>query len=141
MNEPSEDDVEETPVAILATVADLATWMPEGIAKIYGDRPVWFLLEMDADSVTVFEQLPEDPMPKGKVEAILSGLRRFAGERADELQALLGPSDGISFGFHVDAKLDRVVDAFENDGFFVLKSIRDGEIRIESDGDEAAVTP
>lgn len=138
MIDPPEDDDEETPIAVIGTVAELARWMPEGIARIYGDRPVWFLLEMDAELVTVFEQIPEDPMPKGKVEAILSGLRRFASERSDQLQALLGPSDGISLGFHVDARIDRVVEAFEKDGFFVLRALRDGEVHVDDDEEDEA---
>lgn len=129
-NDTEEDDA---PLAILTTVRDLAKWMPAGVADTYGSRPVWFLLEMDAELVTIFEQVPEDPMPKGKVEAILTGLRAFATERNTELQTVLGPTDGISFGFHVDASLDRVIEAFEEDGFDVIEAIREGEISLEDE--------
>ena len=129
------DDTEEedAPLAIVTTVRDLANWMPPGIAETYGSRPAWFVLEMDAELVTIFEQIPEDPMPKGKVEALLTGLRAFATERNTELQTILGPTDGISFGFHVDAPLDRVIEAFEEDGFVVLEAIKNGEIVLEDD--------
>ncbi|NUO50255.1 MAG: hypothetical protein HOV80_15480 [Polyangiaceae bacterium] len=129
------DDTEEedAPLAIVTTVRDLAKWMPAGIAETYGQRPAWFLLEMDAELVTIFEQIPEDPMPKGKVEALLTGLRAFATERNTELQTILGPTDGISFGFHVDAPLDRVIEALEEDGFQVLEVIKDGEIVLEDE--------
>ena len=58
------DDTEEedAPLAIVTTVRDLAKWMPPGIAETYGQRPAWFLLEMDAELVTIFEQIPEDPI-------------------------------------------------------------------------------
>jgi hypothetical protein len=134
------DEDDDAPLAIIATVKDLAKWMPPGIAPVYGSRPVWFILEMDAELVTVFEQIPEDPMPKGKVEAILQGLRAFATERNTELQTILGPTDGISYGFHVDAPLDRVVEAFEEDGFDVLEAIAEGEITF-GDDDEGATEP
>ncbi len=130
------DEDDDAPLAIIGTVKDLAKWMPPGIADAYGARPVWFILEMDAELVTVFEQIPEDPMPKGKVEAILQGLRTFATERNTELQTVLGPTDGISYGFHVDAQRDRVVEAFEEDGFDVLEVIAEGEITF-GDEDEA----
>jgi hypothetical protein len=129
MAEDEEED--DAPLALLGTVAELAKWMPDGIAKTYGTRPVWFVLEMDHELVTVFEQVPEDPMPKGKVEAILSGLRAFAKDRNAELQQVLGPTDGIRFGFHVDASLDRVIEAFEEDGFEVIEALRDGEVDLE----------
>ena len=111
-----EEEEDDAPIALLGTVQDLAKWMPEGIAKTYGARPVWFVLEMDHELVTVFEQVPEDPMPKGKVEAILSGLRTFAKEKNAEHQQLHGPTDGIRFGFHVDASLDRVIEALQGVG-------------------------
>lgn len=130
---PAEDDEDDAPLAIVATVRDLAKWMAPGIADTYGTRPVWFILEMDAELVTVFEQIPEDPMPKGKVEAILAGLRSFATERNAELQTVLGPTDGISFGFHVDAPLDRVIEALENDGFEVIEAIEEGELAFEEE--------
>jgi hypothetical protein len=132
-NETTEEE-DDAPLAIITTVRELAKWMPPGVVEIYGSRPAWFVLEMDAELVTIFEQVPEDPMPKGKVEAILTGLRAFATERNTELQTILGPTDGISFGFHVDAALDRVVEAFEEDGFEVLEAIQEGEIALGEDG-------
>jgi len=131
------DDEEEAPLVVLATVKDLGKWMPDGIVAAYGARPVWFLLKMDAELVTVFEQIPEDPMPKGKVEAILSGLRKFASERNAELQQLLGPTDGIELGFHVDAPLSRVIEAFEEDGFDVVEGVVvEGEVDFTALEDE-----
>jgi hypothetical protein len=135
---PSEEEEDDAPLAIIGTVRDLAKWMPPGIAETFGARPVWFILEMDAELVTVFEQIPEDPMPKGKVEAILTGLRTFAKERNTELQTVLGPTDGLSFGFHVDASLDRVIEAFEEDGFEVIEAIAEGEVAFgEEEASEA----
>jgi hypothetical protein len=132
-NSAEDEDEDDAPLAILATVKDLAKWMPEGIVGAYGARPVWFVLAMDAELVTVFERIPEDPMPKGKIEAILSGLRTFAKERNAELQQLLGPTDGIQLGFHVDAPLSRVVESFEEDGFDVIEgAIVDGEVDLEA---------
>lgn len=135
---PSEEEEDDAPLAIIGTVRDLAKWMPPGIAETFGARPVWFILEMDAELVTVFEQIPEDPMPKGKVEAILTGLRTFAKERNTELQTVLGPTDGLSFGFHVDASLDRVIEAFEEDGFEVIEALAEGEVAFgEEEASEA----
>lgn len=135
---PNEEEEDDAPLAIIGTVRDLAKWMPPGIAETFGARPVWFILEMDAELVTVFEQIPEDPMPKGKVEAILTGLRTFAKERNTELQTVLGPTDGLSFGFHVDASLDRVIEAFEEDGFEVIEAIAEGEVAFgEEEASEA----
>ncbi|MBL9025444.1 MAG: hypothetical protein JNL21_24830 [Myxococcales bacterium] len=135
---PSEEEEDDAPLAIIGTVRDLAKWMPPGIAETFGARPVWFILEMDAELVTVFEQIPEDPMPKGKVEAILTGLRTFANERNTELQTVLGPTDGLSFGFHVDASLDRVIEAFEEDGFEVIEALAEGEVAFgEEEASEA----
>ena len=133
-----EEEDDDAPLAIVGTVKDLGKWMPPGIAETFGTRPVWFILEMDADLVTVFEQIPEDPMPKGKVEAILTGLRTFAKERNTELQTVLGPTDGISFGFHVDAPLDRVIEALEEDGFDVIEALEEGEVTFgEEEGTDA----
>lgn len=131
--EPVDDDdasEDEVPRVILAKLSAIASYVPEHVAKAYGDRPIWFLLGMDAELVTLFERIPEDPMPKGRVEAILGGLRAFAKERNDELQAALGVTDSLEFGFHVDAPFDRVVESFELDGFDVAGTIVAGQIEL-----------
>ena len=136
-NDKDDEDDEEEPRVVLAKLSAVAKWMPEATAKMYANRPIWFILGMDAELVTVFERLPEDPMPKGHVAAILQGLRAFATERNDALQAVLGVTDSIELGFHVDATYAKVVDSFEQDGFLVVATIEAGELQVlasEEDG-------
>lgn len=130
------NDEEETPHVILAQLKDLDVPLEAKLLRDYGARPVWFLLEMDAELVTVFERLPEDPIPKGHVEAIMGALRGFTQARSDALQVVLGVSDGLHFGFHTDASLDRVREAFEEDGFFVAGTVQGGEI-VEAEDEES----
>jgi hypothetical protein len=85
---------------------------------------------MDAELVTLFERIPEDPMSKGRVEAILGGLRSFAKDRNEELQAALGVTDALEYGFHVDAPFDRVVESFELDGFDIAGTIVAGDVEL-----------
>ncbi|MFO0555161.1 MAG: hypothetical protein U0271_42680 [Polyangiaceae bacterium] len=124
-----ESDEEETPAVVLARLRDLGDAVPAELRKVYGNRPVWYLLSMDAELVTIFEQLPEDPMPKGKVTAIMAAIRAFAEAHNDELQSVLGVTDSLEVGFHVDAQLDRVREAFEEDGFLVVGEIVNGVVR------------
>jgi hypothetical protein len=122
------DEDDDLPRVILGRVGDLARWMPEGYGKKFGDRPVWFLIQDDAELVGLFERIPEDPMPKGQSQAILGGLRAFAAERAEALQRVLGPTDALGYGFHVDATLARVRASFEQDGFELAGEIKGGEV-------------
>lgn len=127
--EEESDEDEEVPAVVLARLRDLGEIVPAELRKVYGNRPVWYLLSMDAELVTVFEQLPEDPMPKGKVTAIMAALRAFAEAHNEELQQVLGVTDSLEVGFHVDAQLDRVREAFEEDGFMIVGEIDNGVVR------------
>ena len=138
-----DDDLDEedfVPFVVIARIGDVAAWMPEGVGKKFGTLACWFLLEDDAELVGLFERVPEDPLSKGQVAAILGGLRAFASERADELQALLGPSDGIGLGFHTDATLARVHASFEEDGFAIVGRVEAGHV-VEIDDEEGGVRP
>jgi hypothetical protein len=133
-----DDDDDFVPLVVVAKLADVANWIPEGLGKKFGGLACWFLLEDDAELVELFERAREDPaskMSKAQVAAILGGLRDFATERADELQTVLGPSDSIGLGFHADAPLAKVVASFEDDGFAVVGRIEDGHV-IEDDEDD-----
>jgi hypothetical protein len=128
MSEPEEEQ-EETPLVILARLGDLGALVPEPMRKPYGERPVWFVLGMDHDLIEIFERLPEDPMQKGHVMAVLGALRAFAEQNNDPLQAILGVTDSIEYGFHTDAPYAKVLASFEEDGFEVLEHvIKEGEI-------------
>jgi hypothetical protein len=133
--EGEDEDDFEPPLVLIAKVADVAKWMGPGVGKKFADRPVWFLLEDDADMVGIFDRIPEDPMPKGQSQAILAGLRAFAEERADDLQRLLGVTDSIGYGFHVDASFAAVCKSFEEDGFERVGEIRDGAV-VDVEADE-----
>ncbi len=138
MSDDEESDEEDIPRCVLATLRTLGDRVPAAIAKPYGDRPIWFILEMDSELVTLFERIPEDPMPKGQVTAILEVLRAFAVEKNEALQAVLGVTDGIEVGFHVDAPYARVVDSFEKDGFAVVATIEAGTIVVTEAPEEAS---
>ncbi len=111
----------------------MAKWIPATIAKSYGDRPVWFVLEDDSELIGLFDKIPEDPMPKKLSDTILGGIRAFAAERSDALQELLGITDSIAYGFHVDATMKQVRASFEEDGFEITGTIRDGEVVSEEE--------
>jgi hypothetical protein len=131
-DEADEDEDDELPPRVLiARVADVARWMPEGVGKKFADRPIWFLVREDEELVGLFDRIPEDPMPKGQVAAILGGLRAFAEEHADDLQRLLGVTDSIGYGFHVDAPLGRVRASFEDDGFELVGSIAGDRVVVD----------
>lgn len=124
-----EDD--EPPSAVIATLGDLGHHLPDALRKSFGGRPVWFIREDDQELVEIFEHLPEDPMPKGRAHELLRGVRGFAEEHSDRLQEVLGIAEGIVYGFHGDASLQRVTKAFEEDGFIVCGGIiQSGEIVI-----------
>jgi len=117
------DEDEETPEALIATLADLGRHLPEGLRKGFGARPCWFIQQDDEELVEIFDRLPEDPMPKGRAQELLRALRSFAEENSDELQEILGITDGIAYGFHGDASLAQVTKAFEEDGFLVWSGV------------------
>ena len=129
-DEPEDDD-DFAPNVVLTTVGDLRASMPAGVGAKFAKVTAWFLLEQDAELVGLFDRVPEDPMSKGQVAAILGGLRAFASEHAEALQVFLGPTDGIGVGFHVDAPLAKVRASFEEDGFEVRATVRDGELTPE----------
>jgi hypothetical protein len=136
-NESEENESEdEAPRVIIATLSALGDAVPADVSGRYGDRPVWFHLAMDTDKVEIFDRLPEDPMPKSKSDAILAVIRAYASSHNEDLQAVLGPTDSIQIGFHVDAKLDDVLDSFEDDGFDVVGTIEAGEVVEYDDEDE-----
>lgn len=118
-----DDEEEEIPRVLVATMADLGALLPEPLKKSFGTRPIWFFRQDDEELVEIFEHLPEDPMPKGRAHELLRALRQFADETSDRLQEVLGVTDGIVYGFHGDASVDRVIEAFERDGFFVWKGV------------------
>jgi len=124
-DDEEQDEGDEAPLVVVATVADLSPWMPPKIARQHGARPVWFLLERDASLVGVFQRYAEGPMDQSVTDGILGGLRAFSTDKNQELQLLLGPTDRLQFGFHVSASLEEVVDTFQDDGFDVLSGLAD----------------
>jgi len=122
---------EDIPRVVIASVADLGSWIPESISKKYASRPIWFIVEQDAEAVGLFSRYPEGPMPKTASDAILSGLRAFSLDQNEELQAVLGITDGLRYGFHVDASLEEVMESFEDDGFEVVSAIQKGRVEVE----------
>lgn len=127
--EQTGEDEDETPLVLLAKLGDLGRFVPEAMLKAYKSRPVWFVLGMDQELIELFERVPEDPMQKGHTTAILGALRAFAEHHNEPLQAILGVTDEIAYGFHTDATYERVRDSFEEDGFDALEQvIADGQI-------------
>ncbi len=127
-SDDDQDDEDETPQVLLATFGDLGSLLPDGL-RAFASRPVWFMREEDQELATLFERLPEDPMPKGRAVELLRSLRNFAEESSDMLQGVLGIAEGIVYGFHGDASLDAVKRAFEGDGFFVWTGlVQKGEL-------------
>src|SRR6185436_705630 len=102
-SDDEDEDDDETPEVLIATLADLGSYLPEGLRKNFGGRPCWFIRQDDQELVEIFDRLPEDPMPKGRAHELLRALRAFAEESSDHLQELLGIADGIVYGFHGDA--------------------------------------
>jgi hypothetical protein len=114
---------DEVPTVVVATLADLGSYLPEGLLKGFGDRPAWFLREDDQELVEIFDHVPEDPMPKGRAHELLKALRQFTDAQSEELQRLLGPAESLVYAFHGDAPISRVVAAFEQDGFVVCTNV------------------
>lgn len=123
-----EDDEDEPPRVILGRVREVRSWLSPQLAHRHADRPLWFVLEMDEDFVGVFERIAEGPMPTRESSSILSGIREMASEKSDHLQQWLGPTDSIVFGFHASATFEEVQRAFEEDGFLVVGTIREGRV-------------
>lgn len=123
-----EDDDDPAPRVIIATVADLGSWIPEAYRLRHASRPVWFLREGDSQLVGVFERLPEGTMEREASDAILAGLRAFSLDQNENMQWLLGVTGGMQYGFHVDASLEDVVESFEDDGFIVVPAVNEGRI-------------
>ena len=129
-----EDDEDVAPGVIVGSLRDLGGGVDPALAAQYGDRPVWFLIEDDAELVELFERIPERPLPSKPTQAILGALRSFAAAESDALQEVLGPTDTIGLGFHASASLDDVVESFEDDGFDVVRGLVEGKIELEEDG-------
>ena len=66
----------------------------------------------------------------------MDSLRSFAAAESDALQAVLGSTDSIEFGFHERASVDDVALAFEEDGFDVAFVLCEGKIVEMVDDDE-----
>ena len=129
--EDEEGEEDDIPSVVIATLGDLGSYLPDALRKSFGDRPIWFIREDDQELVEIFDRVPEDPMPKGRAHELLRGLRAFAEAESDRLQELIGSAEGIVYGFHGDASLDRVKRAFEEDGFVVCTGIlRAGQLVI-----------
>lgn len=129
----SDDEEDEGPGVVVGRLRDLGPMVDPALAKQYGDLPVWFLVEDDAELVELFTRIPERPLPQKPTQAILGVLRQFAASESDALQELLGPTDTIGLGFHASANLDEVVESFEDDGFDVLLGLEDGKVRFEEE--------
>lgn len=126
-----DDDEEEPPRVVLGRVREIASWLSPQLARAHAERPLWFVLEMDEDFVGLLERHPEGPLAARESGAILSGLREFASEKSDHLQGWLGPTDSIVFGFHASATFDEVRRSFEEDGFLVVGTLREGRVVAE----------
>ncbi|MDC3985704.1 hypothetical protein [Polyangium jinanense] len=134
--EEGEDDDELAPTVIVGRFGDLRGFADAALVKKYAERPVWFLIEDDADLVELFVRHPEKPAPRATAETLLSVLRSFAAAESEALQALLGPTDQIGFGYHENASFDDVVASFEDDGFEVAFALYEGKVVPEEEDDE-----
>ncbi len=112
---------------ILARLGDLGEELPASLEQ-HGERPIWFTQQAHAAAIGLFERIPEGDMAKPDVTAILGALRALARQRSDALQAVLGNTESIQFGFHVDANFDDVLTSFEDDGFDVVGTLEDGDV-------------
>ncbi len=112
---------------VLARLCDLGQELPESLEP-HGERPIWFTQRAHAAAIGLFERIPEGVMAKADTAAILASLRALAQERSDALQAVLGTTESIELGFHVDADFDDVVTSFEDDGFVVAGTLDNGDV-------------
>ena len=127
------DDEEETPCVVLGRLSDLRGYGDPGLLRKHGDRPVWFMIQDDADFMTLFDRHRERPVPPALSRSIMDVLRSFAASESDALQTVLGSTDTIEFGFHEGASVDEVTEVFEEDGFDVAFVLRDGKVVDEVD--------
>jgi hypothetical protein len=136
-DEELEGEDEDFPCVVLGRLSDLRGFGDSGLLRKHGDRPVWFMIQDDADFMTLFDRHPERPVPPALSRSIMDVLRSFAAAESDALQAVLGSTDAIEFGFHERASVDEVTEAFEEDGFDVAFVLRDGKVVDDADdGDE-----
>lgn len=124
------------PAVVIARLSDLGPVASIAGAGTQPDRVVWFLSKHDAELAGIFERYPEKPLPSGTTKAILAGLREFCLDRSDRLQVYVGTTDGIEYGFHVDATMEQVIESFEDDGFEVFEAIEAGQVVVEEGWDE-----
>jgi hypothetical protein len=129
--DPDEEDDEETPKVVVAMLRDLSPWIPASATEGQPDRVAWFLPKRDADLVGVFERYPEASLSPSAARPILQGLREFCLDQSESLQLYVGVTEGIEYGFHVDASLEQIVESFEDDGFEVIDAIRGGRVVVE----------
>ena len=134
--EGEEDDDEIGPTVVLGRFGDLRGFADATLVKKHAEKPIWFLVEDEADLMELFVRHPEKPVPRGAAEALLGVLRSFAAAESDALQALLGPTDQIGFGYHENASFDDVVASFEDDGFEVAFALYEGKVVPEEDEDD-----
>lgn len=131
-----DEEGEETPCVVLGRLADLRGFGDPGLLRKHGERPVWFMIQDDADFMTLFDRHPERPVPPVLSRSIMDVLRSFAASESDALQTVLGSTDAIEFGFHERASMDDVAEVFEDDGFDVAFVLRDGKVVDEVDEDD-----
>jgi hypothetical protein len=127
------EDEEETPCVVLGRLSDLRGYGDPGLLRKHGERPVWFIIQDDADFMTLFDRHRERPVPPALSRSIMDVLRSFAASESDALQTVLGSTDTIEFGFHEGASVDEVTEVFEEDGFDVAFVLRDGKVVDEVD--------
>jgi hypothetical protein len=127
-DEEDDDDEDETPCVVLGRLSDLKGFGDPGLLRKHGDRPVWFMIENDADFMTLFDKHRERRVAPELSRSVMDVLRSFAAYESDKLQYVLGATDRIEFGFHEGASFDDVLEAFEDDGFDVAIVLKDGKV-------------
>lgn len=131
-----EEEDELGPCVVLGRLSDLRGFGDPALLRQHGERPVWFMVRDDAEFMTLFDQLPERPVPPALSRSIMEVLRAFAAAESDPLQAILGSTDSIGFGFHERASVDDVAQAFEEDGFDVAFVLYEGKVVDNVDDDD-----
>jgi hypothetical protein len=146
-DEDAEDDEDMVPCVVLGRLSDLRGFGDPALLRKHAERPVWFMIQDDADFMTLFDQLPERPVhrlgatpqapfPPAISHSIMDVLRSFAAAESDALQSILGATDSIEFGFHERASVDDVAQAFEEDGFDVAFVLYEGKVVEPVDEDD-----
>jgi len=126
--EEQEPEQEETegPRVVVARLSDLGP-VPPPLAA-HASRPIWFVVEDEADEANLFLRHPEKPVPRAASASVFERIRAFAERETEVLQALLGVTTSIEIGWHTSASYEDVVGSFEEDGFEVIEdAIRGGE--------------